>query len=397
MRVCQNHEHSRGQTPPGQARRIRLNAGMIQTVRLSGYRSLRDLRLRLGRVTLLRGENGVGKTNVYRGLRLISSLARGEFAQAVAAEGGMRSLLWTGNKEHARMTTFSAEVTTDDFEIGFECGLMPATPGDTTAFKLDPDIKHEELRACGRVLARRKNAVVRMAGAKGVMAVVGESLGSSESMLTLVRDLQNYPKVLEARLCLERWRFYHSMRTDAEAPARKRVRGYWSPVLAEDASNLPSVLQTIEETVHAHDLHEAVEMAFPGSRLRIRAKDWFHLEWQAHSLPRPLAGHEISDGTLQFICLAAVLCSPRPPPLLVLNEPETSLNESVYPALASLVARAARESQIIIVSHSKGLCDAIAEACQIKSQELVMRLGDTRLRGQEHAKTSIVFDDAEDE
>ena len=368
---------------------------MIQSVRLSGYRSLRDLRLRLGRVTLLRGENGVGKTNVYRGLRLISSLARGEFAQAVAEEGGMRSLLWTGNKEHARMTTFSAEVAAEDFGLGFECGLMPASPDDATAFKLDPDIKLEELRACGRLLARRKGPLVRMAGAKGAMAVVGESLGSSESMLTLVRDLQNYPKVLEARLCLERWRFYHSMRTDAEAPARKPVRGYWSPVLAEDASNLPAVLQTIEETVHGQALHEAVERAFPGSSLRIRSGDWFHLEWSAHTLPRPLAGHEISDGTLQFICLAAVLCSPRPPPLLVLNEPETSLNESVYPALAALVANATKESQIIIVSHSKGLCDAISEACQIKTQELTMRFGDTRLRGQETSKTCIVFDDDE--
>lgn len=370
---------------------------MIQSVRLSSYRSLRDLRLRLGRVTLLRGENGVGKTNVYRGLRLVSALARGEFAQAVAAEGGMRSLLWTGNHEHTRMTSFSADVMAEDFELGFECGLMPATPGDETAFKLDPDIKHEELRACGRVLARRRGALVRMAGPKGAMAVVGESLGSSESMLTLVRDLQNYPKILEARLSMERWRFYHTMRTDAEAPARKPVRGYWSPVLAEDASNLPAVLQTIRETVQRHALDEAIERAFPDSRLSIRSGEWFHLEWKAHTLPRPLAGHEISDGTLQFICLAAILCSPRPPPLLVLNEPETSLNESVYPALASLVARAAQDSQILIVSHSKALCDAIAEECQIKTQELTMRFGDTRIRGQEHSKTCVVFDDEEDE
>lgn len=76
-----------------------------------------------------------------------------------------------------------------------------------------------------------------MAGAKGAMAVVDEPVGSSESMLTLVRDLQNYPKVLEARLRLERWRFYHSVRTDAEAPARNPVRGYWSTVLAEDRAD----------------------------------------------------------------------------------------------------------------------------------------------------------------
>ena len=370
---------------------------MIQSLRLSGYRSLRDLRLRLGKVTLLRGANGVGKTNVYRALRLLSSLARGEFAESVASEGGMRSLLWAGNGEHGRTTTFSSEVLTKAFHFKVECGLRPATPGDPTAFKLDPDIKLEELRYGARLLAKRSRCLVRLADTKGVMRTVSEPIGSSESIFGLVRDLQNYPQLLDARLCLERWRFYHSMRTDADAPARRPVRGYWSPVLSEDASNLPAVIQSINESNQGNAFHTAIEKAFPGSRLRIDCDDWFSLAWQAHSLPRSLGGHELSDGTLQFVCLAAVLCSPRPPPLLVLNEPETSLNESVFPALADLVSIASEESQVIIVSHSKALCDAIAERCKVKVQELTMRMGDTRLCGQEHSKTCFVLDDEEDE
>jgi hypothetical protein len=155
-------------------------------------------------------------------------------------------------------------------------------------------------------------------------------------MLTLVRDLQSCPQILNARLSLERWRFYHTMRTDADAPARKPVRGFWSPVLNEDASNLPAVIQSINESDLAEAFHEAMAKAFPDSRLEVDCGDWFSLAFHAHSLPRPLHGHELSDGTLQFICLAAVLCSPRPPPLLVLNEPETSLNEPVPDKLVVL-------------------------------------------------------------
>jgi predicted ATPase len=371
--------------------------GMIQSVRLSGYRSLRDLRLRLGRVTLLRGANGVGKTNIYRALRLVSSMARGGFAEAVAGEGGMRSLLWTGNGEHARLTTFSAEVESADFSYAFECGLMPATPGDPTAFKLDPDIKTEELRYGKRLVAKRTRNQVRVADTKGVMHSLSEPPGASESMLTLVRDLQSCPQLLNARLSLERWRFYHTMRTDADAPARKPVRGYWSPVLNEDAANLPAVIQSINESDLAEAFHSAMTKAFPDSRLEVDCGDWFSLAFHAHSLPRPLHGHELSDGTLQFICLAAVLCSPRPPPLLVLNEPETSLNESVLPALADLIATASEHSQIIIVSHSQSLCEAVAARCQVKARPLTMRFGETRLVGQEHAKKVYVFDDDEDD
>lgn len=370
---------------------------MIQSVRLSGYRSLRDLRLRLGRVTLLQGANGVGKTNVYRALRLVSSLARGDFAEAVAIEGGMPSLLWAGNQEHARATTFSTAVVSDAFNFELECGLRPAAPGDLTAFKLDPDIKLEELRYGSRLLAKRSRCQVRLADAKGVMRSMTEPIGSTESMLGLVRDVQSYPQLLDARLSLERWRFYHSMRTDADAPARRPVRGYWSPVLAEDASNLPAAVQSINESNEGTAFHEALEKAFPGSRLHVNCGGWFSLAWQAHSLPRALSGHELSDGTLQFICLAAVLCSPRPAPLLVLNEPETSLNETTFPALADLVSTASERSQVIIVTHSKLLCDAIAERCQVKVQELTTRFGDTRLRGQEHSKTCFVFDDEDED
>lgn len=366
---------------------------MIQSVRLSGYRSLRDLRLRLGRVTLLRGANGVGKTNIYRALRLVSSLARGAFAEAVAAEGGMRSLLWTGNDEHARLTTFAAEVVSEAFNYEMECGLMPSSPSDPTAFKLDPDIKSEELRCGKRRLAKRTRNQVRVADTKGAMHTLTEPAGASESMLTLVRDLQSCPQLLDARLNLERWRFYHTIRTDADAPARKPVRGYWSPVLAEDAANLPAVVQSINESDQAEAFHAAISKAFPGSQLEVACGDWFSLAFHAHSLPRPLHGHELSDGTLQFICLAAVLCSPRPPPLLVLNEPETSLNESVFPALADLIAKASEQSQIILVSHSQTLCDAVAERCNVRVQPLTMRLGETRLVGQEHARSFFVFDD----
>lgn len=370
---------------------------MIQSVRISGYRSLRDLRLRLGRVTLLNGANGVGKTNIYRALRMVSSMARGGFAEAVAGEGGMRSLLWTGNEEHARLTTFLAEVESEAFSYVFKCGLMPATPGDPTAFKLDPDIKSEELRYGRRLLAKRTGNQVRVVGTKGTMHSLSEPPGASESMLTLVRDLQSCPQILNARLSLERWRFYHTMRTDADAPARKPVRGYWSPVLNEDASNLPAVIQSINESDLAEAFHEAMAKAFPDSRLQIQCGDWFGLEFHAHSLPRPLLGHELSDGTLQFICLAAVLCSPRPPPLLVLNEPETSLNESVMPALADLIAKASEHSQIIIVSHSQALCEAVSARCQVKARALTMRFGETRLVGQEHARTVFVCDDEEEE
>lgn len=370
---------------------------MIQSLRLAGYRSLRDFRLRLGQVTILRGANGMGKTNVYRALRLISSLARDEFGHAVSQEGGMRSLLWAGNQEHARLTTLQAEVETDTFTYELDCGLRPSSPGDLTAFKLDPNIKSEHLRFGRRLMAKRNGSQLRIANAKGVMQTSAQTVASSMSMLVAVRDLENFPLQLAACSDLARWRFYHAMRTDPQAPARQPMRGFWSPVLAEDAANLPAVVQSIRESDRREVFDAALTTAFPDASLTIEHDDWFTLAWHGSNLPRPFSGLELSDGTLQFLCLAAALCTPQPPPLLVLNEPETSLSEQVLPALADLIAEASQHSQVLIVTHSATLSQAIAERCQTRDYELTMRFGETRLRGQEHSRTSFVIFNEEDE
>lgn len=369
---------------------------MIQTLHIAGYRSLREFQLRLGQVTVLRGANGVGKTNVYRSLRLLSSLARDEFGAAVSDEGGMRSLLWTGNQEQARLTVINTKVTTDTYSYELECGLRPCTPGDPTAFKLDPDIKSEQLRFGGKMMAKRKGCQFRTANAKGVMQSA-QPVASARSMLAAVRDLENFPLQLAACTEMAKWRFYHAMRTDAQAPARQPMRGYWSPVLAEDAANLPAVVQTIRESGHQEAFDDALNAAFPGARLTIDTDPWFTLSWHRENQPRAFSGLEISDGTLQFICLAAALCTPDPPPLLVLNEPETSLSEQVFPALADLIAQASHQSQLLIVTHSAALSQAISERCKTREHELVMRFGETRLRGQEHVKTCYVIIDNDEE
>jgi predicted ATPase len=75
---------------------------------------------------------------------------------------------------------------------------------------------------------------------------------------------------------------------------------------------------------------------------------------------RATAGAELSDGTLRFLYLAAALLSPRPPGLLVLNEPETGLHGPVLEPLAGLINEAAEVSQVIVTTHSRRLMELLA-------------------------------------
>src|SRR2546421_11119422 len=69
---------------------------MLNTLAVSGYRSLRDLVLPLGRLNLVTGSNGSGKSNLYRALRLLAETAQGRVIPSLAREGGLQSTLWAG-------------------------------------------------------------------------------------------------------------------------------------------------------------------------------------------------------------------------------------------------------------------------------------------------------------
>ena len=72
---------------------------VIRELRVSGYRSVRELRLQLGNVNVLTGTNGCGKSNLYNSVFLLAKVANGDFARVVAEEGGMASLLWAGPRK----------------------------------------------------------------------------------------------------------------------------------------------------------------------------------------------------------------------------------------------------------------------------------------------------------
>jgi predicted ATPase len=96
-----------------------------------------------------------------------------------------------------------------------------------------------------------------------------------------------------------------------------------------------------------------------------------------------LAAAELSDGTLRYLLWVAALLTPRPPELLVLNEPETSLHPDLLPALANLVVTAAKETQVILVTHSRPFLAALqAKGQDLRTIELVKDFGQTAIAGQ---------------
>ena len=105
----------------------------------------------------------------------------------------------------------------------------------------------------------------------------------------------------------------------------------------------------------------------------------FELQLQQHGLLRSLSAAELSDGTLRYLLWAAALLTPRPPELMVLNEPETSLHPDLLPPLARLILAAAKNTQIIVVSHASPLIEELTAAPLCTRLHLLKDFGETKL------------------
>ena len=374
---------------------------MVSTLCIAGYRSLRDVRLALGPLTVVTGANGSGKSSLYRALRLLADVAQGRVIPSLAMEGGLSSVLWAGPESFSRAmrqgtqpvqgTVRKAPVSlrlgfsSDEYGYAIDLGL-PAPPAGR--FWRDPVIKLERLwtgptlrRTNG--FAERTGPSVRLRDGSGAWQQAAVNIAGFDSMMTHCTDPRDASELLALRERIRAWRFYDHFRTDAGAPARRPQPGTRTPVLSADGADLAAALATIQDIGAADELDRAVADAFPGGAVAVQeAGGVFWAEMSQHGLLRPLQAAELSDGTLRYLLLVAALLSPRPPELLVLNEPEASLHPDLLPPLARLVHGASRRSQVVVVSHAPALVAALRGA-GAGLVALEKRLGETVAPGNE--------------
>ena len=376
---------------------------MINTLAIKNYRSILDLVIPLEKLNVITGPNGSGKSNLYRALRLLAETAHDGVVRALASEGGLQSTVWAGPETLSRQMLagkvpvqgsvrkrsmrLKLGFAGDDFGYAISLGLPK--PDSRSSFTLDPEIKSEVIWVGPQVrpsaiLMERKDWVVR-SRTESKWTVAAKDINSFDSVFGQLADPNATPEVFFLRERIGKWRFYDHFRTDRDSPVRQPQIGTQTPILSHDGSDLAAALQTIVEIGDAKYLARIVADAFSDAQINIEVSQGgrFSLQFLQPGLLRPLAASELSDGTLRFLLLAAALLTPRPPALMVLNEPETSLHPDVVPALAELIVHASGSSQVWVVTHSAKLIASLKKASDCNLIELNKKLGSTLIDGQD--------------
>ncbi len=318
----------------------------------------------MGNLTVVTGGNGAGKTNFYRSLSLVHAAASGTLAQAIADEGGMRSVLWAGSNGGGPAESIVLEADLDELRYALRLGI----PGpNDPALALDPMVREESVAARlgdrAPLMMQRKGPNITARAPDGRWQPYPNMLLMAETALARLRDPVQFPELDALQRRFAAWRFHHGFRTDEGSPMRAPQVAVCAPMLEGDGRNLAATLAT---AVHLGDeacrktIETAIHAAFPGSRLSFTEAAGRHaVALHMPGFARPFSAHEMSDGTLRYLCLIAALCSYRHPPFIALNEPEASLHDDLIEPLAAMILLASTRTQLVVVTHSAVLADLL--------------------------------------
>ena len=331
-------------------------------------------------LNVLIGPNASGKSNLIEALSLLAA-APGNLQEPIRWGGGVRDWLWKGSSrtataaidatvqyQKAQMALryrLSFTETGSRFELRDEAveDEKPTNPYETQPFFY---YRYREGRPVLSVVEQESPPTINFTGdSRRERHLIREDVKPDQSILSQRRDPDSYPELTYLARQFERIFFYREWNLGRHTPPRLAQQpDLPQNFLLEDASNLGLVLsdllnqppvkdRILERMRDFYPSFKDVNVTISGGAVQIF--------FQEEGLRQTVPATRLSDGSLRYLCLLAVLCHPNPPPVICIEEPELGLHPDVVPEVAKLLIEASSRSQIFVTTHSDMLVDCLTD------------------------------------
>ena len=309
--------------------------------------------LELKPLNVLIGPNGAGKSNLVELIGLLKAVP-GDLSGEIIEGGGIFEWLW---RSEGRATSGELEVVVDGSdELGPLLYRLAMAGDDETGFRVVEERLEDAVEEGRRVHLWSNGKTARIGILKELPA------HPQRSMLLEFRH-PDHPELMYLTDKLPRVAMFREWSFGRNHPARLPQRpDLPNRFLLEDARNLGLVLSQLNREYEAREqLLKALQRFYDG------VED-YHVDIQFGTVQTflkegktSIPATRLSDGTLRYLCLLAILCHPSPPPLVCLEEPELGLHPDILPDLVGLMRAASKRCQLVVTTHSDVIVDALTD------------------------------------
>jgi predicted ATPase len=349
---------------------------MIKSISLTNFYSFKDSTITLNKdINVLIGINGSGKTNFLKAIRLLKSGVSGEGLKDLILEkwGGIEELFFKSTQDRSFKNSIGLEFVFDH-DIINRYGFY---------FKQDVVYKIVIIKSPGlnnyfindKISTPSGYRYLDIYNGKGVLAervskeepdtkfIKYDDFDTQELSLSRIYDSERYGALNALRKAISDIVVYDYFDTTPNSPIRKAMKATSIKRLLPDGSNLPQILNTINIS-HKKEFQKIVELLndvnenFKGFDFHFLGSGNFELMLAESSLDSSIHVTNISDGTLRYLCLLAILYNPDGGSFICIDEPEVGLHPDMALNITNAIKDASLNSTMLIATHSENILDA---------------------------------------
>ncbi len=346
---------------------------LINSLHLKNILSFKDAKLDLQPLNVLIGPNGSGKSNLIDVIALLQAVPN-DIAGFLRSNGPTGDWTWKGpGLEETPFHTAEAEVelAAPGFPFNYQLRIIVGKDRvHSLTERLDLIENEDNKKLLTNPFFQASNDSVRLWPTRpdGALADYSDEpvqveIPRGRSVLSEVRSYADYPAITETARMLSAIKVYRNWYVGRDSPVRSPQRTDGDPrSLEEDFSNLALVVndllgRRLEPSLsnYLSRFYESYESMHPrlyGNTIELIVNEV--------GMTSALPVSRLSDGTIRFIALLAILCHPEPPPLICIEEPEIAMHPDSLDLVVELLRKASERTQLIVTTHSPWLIDRLS-------------------------------------